>query len=79
MSRLPLVPAALPEAGHRVTATVFDAASAPIFTMPSSRHFPRSHPYFRTLWDGTDPLLGGHGAAPCRWYNVHRARAGGAL
>ena len=43
---------------------VFDRLSARVFTLPSPTRFRSSNPLFPTLRDGTDPLLGGHPAAP---------------
>lgn len=55
---------------------------APVFarlfaTLPSG-HFRSSSGLHPTLWDGTDPLLGGHGGGP-RGCHLLRLRRGGAL
>ena len=43
---------------------VFDRLFARVFTLPTSIRFRSSDPLPPTLWDGTDPLLGGHQAVP---------------
>ncbi len=55
---------------------------APVFarlfaTLPSG-HFRSSSALHPTLRDGTDPLLGGHGAEPGGSYRLPRRRTGGA-
>jgi hypothetical protein len=48
----------------RAASAVFDRQFAHVFTSPFSTRYPRSNPMLPALWDGTDPLLGGHPAAP---------------
>lgn len=55
---------------------------APVFarlsaTLPAG-HFRSSSGLHPTLWDGTDPLLGGHGGGPGGCHLL-RLRTGGAL
>jgi hypothetical protein len=43
---------------------VFHRVPARIFTLPCLQHFRSSTPMPPTFWDGTDPVIRGHRAAP---------------
>jgi hypothetical protein len=58
---------AMDECRATATVSVFAAVLAPIFATLAAIHMARPPGHFPPFRDGTDPLLGGHGAAPgCR-------------
>jgi hypothetical protein len=54
-------------AGRRWTLTATEAVTTHVFdhvfTLATQDHFRSSGPTLAAVWDGTDPLLGGHPAA----------------
>lgn len=62
---------------HDAAESVFPRVLARVFATLLSSCFPSSYGYVRTLRDGTDPLLGGHGAVPGGSHTMSGSRSGG--
>lgn len=79
MSSLPALNGMPKKDGRVATVSVFAAVLVRIFTTLAHTYSTRSDGYVPTFRDGTDPLLGGHGAAPGDRHHRGGSRPGGAL